>query len=256
MSTPKLDYQINPIILVGGIAGQIPGGMIPLLSMFTTGATTSLGLPFDIGDLDDAFGAFNILPGGTLISNSIAKYPFANQSVAANAIIREPLTLSVIMDAPMRGVNAWNVKRMIFTTLKMTLDSHNDAGGMYTVYTPAFQYDNLVMVSLTDNSRGNNSLPQNAWRFDFERPLVALTDLVGAWNQFMQKIGNQLPTPGNISGSSPGFTSGNAILAQTIKTGGGLTGGTPPPVQVPSSPGVLNYPVSPNPASFPYGGIS
>jgi hypothetical protein len=255
MSTPKLDYQINPIILSGGIAGQIPGGMLPILSMFTTGQTNNLGLPFDIGDLDDAFGAFNVLPGGTLVSQSIGKYPFANQSVAANALIREPLTLSVIMDAPMRGVNAWNVKRAVFSALKAALDSHNAAGGTYTVATPAFQYDDLVMVSLTDNSRGNNSLPQNAWRFDFEKPLVALTDIVGAWNQFMQKIGNQLPTPGNISGPSPGFIGGNAPLAQTIKTSAGLTVGVSS-IQGPPTSGMYNYPAAANPANFPYAGVS
>jgi hypothetical protein len=127
---------------------------------------------------------------------------------------------------------------------------------MYTVYTPAYQYDNLVMVSLTDNSRGNNSLPQNAWRFDFERPLVALVDIVGAWNQFMQKIGNQLPTDGRVVGPSPGLSFGQAPLAMTIKTGAGLTAGTPQVTQVPATPGVFNYPATSNPANFPYAGVS
>jgi hypothetical protein len=254
----QLSYQVCPIILTGGVASQIPGGMLPMLSLFAigTGTTNSLGLPFDIGDLDDAFGAFNVLPGGTLVSQTIGKYPFANQTVAANAVIREPLTLSLIMDTPMRTPNAWMIKQMVFTALKATLETHNDAGGTYTVATPAYMYDNMIMTSLTDNSRGNNSLPQNAWRFDFERPLVALAELQGVQSQFLQKITNGLPTPGAVTGPSPGLTSGQAPQAQTIKTTGGLTAGTPPVIQVPTSQAVMNYPVIPSLANFPYSGIS
>jgi hypothetical protein len=252
----QLSYQVCPIILTGGVAAQIPGGMLPIISMFKTGQTNSLGLPYDIGDLDDAFGAFNILPGGNLVSQTIGKYPFANQSVAANAVIREPLTLSVIMDAPMRGVNAWNVKQAVFTALKATLDRHNNGGGTYTVATPAYQYENLVMVALTDNSRGNNSLPQNAWRFDFEKPLVSLAELQGAQSQFLQKITNGLPTDAGLSGINPGLLSGQVNLTQTIKAAGGLSGGTPSVINIPATPGVVNYPALPNVSNFPYAGIS
>jgi hypothetical protein len=252
----QLSYQICPIILTGGVSSQIPGGMLPMLSLFAIGETTSLGLPFDIGNLDDAFGAFNVLPGGTLVSQTIGKYPFANQSVAANAVIREPLTLSVIMDAPMRGPNAWQIKHSVFTALKATLDYHNDSGGTYTIATPAYMYDNMIMTSLTDNSRGNNSLPQNAWRFDFERPLVALAELQGAQNQFMHKITNGLPATGALSGIQPGLESGQSPLSQTIKTVGGLTGGSPAVLSIPPTSQVSNFPVFPNPANFAFQGIS
>src|SRR5262245_39496498 len=111
----KLAFQICPIILTGGTAGQIPGGMLPFTLLFNIGVINTLGLPLSLTDLDQSFGHFNVLPGGTLVHQSIAKYPFANQYVAANAVIREPLTLSVIMDAPMRGPiggyfvgNAWH----------------------------------------------------------------------------------------------------------------------------------------------------
>src|SRR5215467_9310892 len=176
-SKQQLSYQVCPIILTGGTAQNVPDSMIPMLNLLTPGRGGNvLTLPYDIDDLDNAFGAFNVLPGGTLVAQSIAKYPFANQWVAANAVIREPLTVSVIMDAPMRGPNAWEIKQTIFTALKATLDRHNNSGGTYTVATPAYIYENMVMISLTDNSRGNNSLPQNAWRFDFEKPLVTLSD--------------------------------------------------------------------------------
>jgi hypothetical protein len=147
----QLSFQVCPIILTGGIAAQIPGGMLPMLHLFSSVGGNSLALPFAMDDLDDAFGAFNVLPGGTLVSQQIAKYPFANQSVAANATIREPLTLSIIMDAPMRGPNAWIMKQMIMTALKATLDNHNNLGGTYVVVTPAYMYTDLIMVSMTDN---------------------------------------------------------------------------------------------------------
>jgi hypothetical protein len=252
----QLSYQVCPIILTGGIAGQIPGGMLPMLSLFQTGFTNSLGLPFDIGDLDNAFAAFNVLPGGTLVSQTIGKYPFANQSVAANAVIREPLTVSVIMDTPMRGPFAWQVKQAIMTSLKGTLERHNDNGGTFTVATPAYMYDNLILTSLTDNSRGNNSIPQNAWRFDFERPLVALAELQGAQNQLMQKITNGLPTDGSMTGIMPGLQSGQATQAQTIKAVGGLTAGTPAFLGSPPTGTVQNFPAVPPAVSFPYKGVS
>ena len=200
----QLSYQICPIVLTGGVATAIPGGMLPLINLVSAGGTLTLpntlnqgqGPPnprFDPTDLDNAFGAFNVLPGGTLLQMSIGKYPFANQDVAANATIREPLSVSVIMDAPMRGPNPWQVKQTVMSSLKATLDLHNNKGGTYVLATPAFIYDNLILVALTDNSRGNNSLPQNAWRFDFERPLVALRDLQGSLSSIMAKIGLSLP---------------------------------------------------------------
>jgi len=261
-SQAQLSYQICPIILTGGSAQQIPGGMLPMLSLFATGETTSLGLPFDIGDLDSAFGAFNVLPGGTLVIQEIAKYPFANQWVAANAVIRQPLTLSVIMDSPMRPpsnqpfMDVWEYKQSVFTALKETLDRHNNIGGTYTVATPAYMYDNLCMISMTDNSRGNNSLPQNAWRFDFERPLVVLSELQGAQNHLMQMISNQTPTDGRMVGTRPGWPQASATQTRTIKTVGGLTDANPAIVNVPPSAQLGNYPVMPNPSAFPFQGIN
>jgi hypothetical protein len=253
----QLNYQVNPIILTGGVAAQIPGGALPILSIFSLNAdrNTGLGLPYSDSDLDDAFGAFNVLPGGTLVSQSIAKYPFANQWVAANAVIREPITVSVIMDAPMRGPNAWAIKIALMSALKRTLDQHNNNGGTYTVATPAYHYDQLILTALTDNSRGNNSLPQNAWRFDFERPLVALSELEVAQNQFTQKISNQV-NPGNLTGVNVGQLGSNPTLAMTIKSAGGLVGGFQNPVPPGETQNFLNYPPAIATSGFPYVGIS
>lgn len=252
----QLSFQVCPIILTGGIAGQVAGGMLPVINLFYPNdpSRSTLGLPFDIGKLDDAFGAFNVLPGGTLVSQTIGKYPFANQYVAANAVIEEPLTLSVIMDAPMRGPNAWNQKNLIMSTLKSTLDKHNSLGGLYTVATPAYLYQNMILVALTDNSRGGSPLPQNAWRFDFEKPLVALSDLQGAQNQLMGKMTLGVPAGPAQSGVQPGVTTGQTTLSKTYKTAGGLSGGSPPNYS--SSRSVAtNFPAIINPGGSPFQGV-
>lgn len=255
-SAIQLSYQVCPIILSGGIAGQAPDGMLPILTLFSGTGYNALGLPYNIDDLDDAYGAFNVLPGGTLISQQIAKYPFANQYVAANATIVEPLTISVIMDAPMRGPYAWELKRMIMTSLQATLAKHNNMGGLYIVATPAYLYTNLIMSALTDNSRGNNSLPQNAWRFDFERPLVALSDLQGAYNQTMNKVNNQVPTTANLSGIQPGLSTAQSPLSLSPYTQVDASIAADYPSTLGTATNYMNYPAVANSGTFPFNGIS
>jgi len=254
----QLAYQVCPIILTGGIAGQMNGGMLPILSLLYP-AGTGQELPFDIGGingLDDAFGAFNVLPGGTLVSQTIGKYPMANQWVAANAVIRDPLTISVIMDSPMRGPNAWFIKQSVFTSLQNTLSQHNNLGGMYTVMTPAFAYENLVMLSLTDNSRGRNSLPQDAWRFDFEQPLVTTQDAQGAQNFLTTKLTNQTPTDGKLTGPDPGEISAQPQQTGTVVLSGYTIGGNPRLLLNRSDIVTSDYPAMPPPGAFPFRGIS
>jgi len=251
----QLAYQVCPIILTGGIAGQMQGAMLPILSLMYPGGSV-LNLPFDINDLDDAFGAFNVLAGGTLISQAIGKYPMANQWVAANAVINEPLQISVIMDSPMRGANPWWIKKMVFSSLQATLTQHNNIGGMYTVVTPAFNYDNLVMLSLTDNSRPNSTLPQNAWRFDFEKPLLTTQDAQGALNAMMSKVQNQLPTNGRVSGPSPGETQAQPSVTATVPVTGYTIGGQPRTLSTVPSQNVSNFPALPPFAGLDFSGIS
>jgi hypothetical protein len=228
--------------------------MLPLLSLFFPGGT-ALNLPFDINDLDDAFGAFNVLPGGQLVLQQIGQYPFANQSVAANAVIREPLNLSVIMDTPMRGPNAWVIKQAVFTALKATLENHNNSGGMYTIATPAYIYDNMVMLSLTDSSRGNNSLPQNAWRFDFQRPLVSLQDAQGALSLLAGQLSGGLPTTGAPTGTQIPAESAQPQSQRTFPGVSAALAGGPPALTSSVVPG-LNYPAMANASRFPFAGIS
>jgi hypothetical protein len=223
IQTYELAYQVSPLVLTGGMALSAPGSMMPFLAFANSAifaGLASASATTGLNNLDDAFGAFQVYPGGSLVENIIGKYPFANQYVAANAIIRDPIHISLIWETPMRGIGAWAVKLATMQALKATLDSHNNAGGTYSVITPAYVYDNLVMTALFDNSRADTPLPQNAWRFDFERPLVQLQELTSALSQLMAQLTNGTPTNGSWSGigaaigatavqpqSSPGTTS-------------------------------------------------
>ncbi len=257
----QLRYQVTPIILTGGVASGVAPAMIPLISLFST---TPLDLPYNINDLDNAFGAFNVVPGGQLILQQIGKYPFANQSVAANAVIREPLTLSVLMDAPMRppglvggSGSTWDYKLHIFSMLKSTLENHNNKGGTYIVATPAFIYENLVMTALTDISRAQNSVPQNAWRFDFEQPLVTMSGVTGALNGLNSLLNQKLPTDGNVTGTKTGSQRAQPTQMATLKITGALAGGPPSRSADPAmSRNALNFPASAPSAGFSLGGVS
>jgi hypothetical protein len=231
--------------------------MFPIINLFSQGS--ALNLPYDINNLDDAFGAFNVVPGGQLVLQQIGKYPFANQSIAANAVIREPLTLSVLMDTPMRKKgNGWDYKLHTFSMLKSTLDRHNNLGGTYTVVTPAFVYENLVMTALTDISRSANPLPQNAWRFDFEQPLVTLSGLSGALNSLTSKLAQGLPTSGAFTGTQVGAqTAQPQQMTGTFKITGALAGGPPSIATDPAmSRNAFNYPASAPSGRFSLGGIA
>jgi hypothetical protein len=223
----KIQFQIAPIILVNGIASSIPGSAVSILAVtgptllqgpqgtnllnalvsadsaiagtfYAGGSGANLG---NFVNLDNAFGAFNVLSGGTLSVNTVPKYPLGDMTMAANAIVREPINISLIWDTPMRDDNAWAVKIAVFQMLKGVLDLHNNSGGVYSIMTPAYTYDNCILTALTDNSRSNSPVPQNAWKFDFERPMVVTTDdLAQAQNIFMNHMTQGLPTTGATAG--------------------------------------------------------
>jgi hypothetical protein len=202
LSQAQLTYQISPIILTGGIAGTQSGGMLPFLALTNPEAFDPdlLNGNQDFA-LDDAFAIFQPAVGGSLVEETIAKYPFANLSVAANAIIREPIHISMIMLTPMKTEQSWEYKLAIMTGLKQTLDNHNNAGGTYTVLTPGYYYQNMLMTGLTDVSTSQSPLPQNAWRWDFEKPLVSLDDVQGAMNNLFSQITNGVPSDGITTGT-------------------------------------------------------
>lgn len=190
-SSWRLTYEISPIFLTSGIVGNLPGAMTPLIA-YTEG--NSFGSILGGGseqELDNYFAHFSQVPGSTMISNAIGQYPFANISVAANAIIFEPLTVSLIMLCPARSAGGYVERQAILTSLKRTLDSHNLAGGTYSIATPNFLYTDCVMVRMVDASIGETRQPQYRYQLDFIQPLVSEEGAKQSYNNLMAKIGGQ-----------------------------------------------------------------
>jgi hypothetical protein len=244
LSQAQLLYQVTPIFLTGGIAGNITGGILPLLSLTNSSAfSPNLLSGSEDFELEDAFGIFQPAAGGSISEQVIAQYPFANLSVAANAIIRNPINISMIMFTPMKQVSSWAVKLATMSALKATLDQHNNSGGTYTVCTPAYIYTDMLMLGVIDVSTAASPLPQNAWRWDFTRPLVSLQDIQGAMNNLMSMITNGVAPPGGSSSTATNPATTNPATALTASPSGGNqgtgAGGTAP--WVPSGADLFNF---------------
>lgn len=235
----QLAYGVSPIVLAGGIAALVPGNLLPIVAItealdISAGVLTGGSIP---SSLDEFFAQFVPLPGATLISNSVGKYPFANQAVAANAIIQNPRQISMLMIAPVRETGGYFTKPAIFSALQAALQTHNSLGGLYHVATPAGIWDNCVMLDVTDVTDGESKQRQTMWQFDFERPLVTSNQAQTSLNSLMSKMANGSQILGNPTWSgtaaavgSP-FASAGSPLAAALDSSansvssGGLTFG-------------------------------
>lgn len=192
----KLAYEISPIVLTGGVA-NFAGGALPLVAVteaasFVTGLLsggTSL-------NLDDFFAHFRPLPGSSLVANDVGHYPFANQAVAANAVISRQQHVSLLMTCPARPPGGWAAKLATMTALKAVIDQHTQLGGTYTVATPSFFYVNCLLLDLRDVTPGDSSAPQRDWQWDFEQPLLTLAQADQALGNLMGRIAAGGPVPG------------------------------------------------------------
>ncbi len=232
----RLGYSISPIILVGGIARDVPENMLPIITI-TEGASLLTGILTGSfpSSLDDFFAQFTVLPSGNLIRQSIGHYPFANQAVASNAVIAEPLSISVRMDCPANTRGSYVSKLAVLTSLQAALAAHNASGGLYTIATPSFIYPNCIMSALTDISGSGSAQVQYQWQFDFEQPLVTLSAAQQVYSALINKITqgtqiNGLPTWSSV------FTSASTTIggaASSLVSGAsnliGVNAGTPAP---------------------------
>lgn len=196
-----LAYQVSPIILQGGVFPT--GTQVPIIQLYgqqslllsVVNGITSPGTGLDF------FATFLPLPGSTLISNQVGMYPFANRQVAANAVIQQPLTLSMLMIAPVNQPGGYLIKQATFTALQGTLAQHNAAGGTYTVNTPAFPYTNLLMTGMSDVTSGEGKQKQIEYQLDFIQPLITQAQAAQAQSSLMSALtaGTQVTLP-NWSG--------------------------------------------------------
>lgn len=193
----QLAFELSPILLTNGIADGVPDGILPLIAI-TEAANFTLGLlnGTDPIDPNSFLGHWAVLPGGTLIDYDIGDYPFANQAVAANATIAQPLLVSMRMQSPVNKPGGYPSKLITFSALQAALTQHGQRGGTYTVLTPAFTYTDVILRQVRDVSSGGTAQVQNAWQFDFVKPLLTLEDANQATqvlNTRMQQIASGLP---------------------------------------------------------------
>ena len=182
-------------------------------------------------NLDHAFGHFQLLPGGDAIKQTAAEYPFANQHVASNATIFQPLNVSLMWDTAMKTPDAYARKFAIMTNLQAALYEHNNQGGSYAIVTPSFIYTDMILLNMTDRSRPG-PLPQNAWQFDFTKPLIRISDLVAAQSAMMAKLTKGLQTDGSWTGTQAGLNLGVSLTQMMSRN----------PLAIPSAFGTLNPP--------------
>ncbi|MEX3914892.1 hypothetical protein AB4Y43_01410 [Paraburkholderia sp. BR10872] len=231
----QLGYQISPVILTDGLAAFIPGGMLPIVALTQPGSFALGLLQGNVSlNLDSFFAQFRPLQGTTLVSNQIGKYPFANQAVAANAIIAQPLNVSLLMACPANSQGGYISKLMTMSALKTALDAHNAAGGTYTVATPSYIYTGCILTSLRDVSSGAGKQVQTEWQWDFERPLISQSGAAQALNGLMNKIAGGLPFSGVPAWSGVESTIGNVVSGASSLTSS-LTGAVASAVPTPTS---------------------
>lgn len=236
----KLAYQLSPIILHNGIAEFMPGAMLPLIILtepvnFLSGV---LHGDITIDTPDRYFAHFRPLPGTTLAEYQIGHYPLANQQVAANSTIAQPLRVSLRMDAPVQTAGGYTTKLATMIALKAAISKHVNSGGTFHVVTPSRIYTDCLLLGIKDVSDGQAQQPQNAWQWDFEQPLVTLDAVAGAQNNFMALITNGGVTGGALAG--PAQTAANALSGGQIAIPAALLS----PGAVPTVP-VLSAPVPP-----------
>jgi hypothetical protein len=207
-----LAFQVSPIILQGGIATAVPGGMLPIIGL--TGQLASLALSAVTSEslsVNDFYAQYIPIPGGTVINNAIGMYPFANQFVAANAIIQQPLNISLLMIAPVNQTAGYLTKLALFSALQSSLQQHNVLGGRYCIATPAMIYNNCLMTGMTDVTPPESRQLQIEWRLDFIQPLVTQAAAAAALGTTMQAVTNGSQTSGGLSWSSATSTATSAV---------------------------------------------
>ena len=214
-----LSFELSPIMFCGGIAKNIPGGILPIIAI-TEAATFGSGLLGSGGptNFDNYFAHFAPLPGGTLGENQFGTYPFANQAVAANAAIAQPLTISMLMICPAHTISGYSGALMTMLALKAAMAQHDSSGGTYTIVTPKAFYTDCVRLRMVDVSTAGSKQPQNAYQIDFFQPLLTISAAQQAQSSLMSKLtgGTQITGQPSWSGSSPTVGNPSTLAGPSI----------------------------------------
>ena len=219
-SAYQLAFQVSPIILQGGIAAGTPGGMLPIIGLTGQLLSFAQGLLTNGLSASDFFAEFVVVPGGNIISNQAGTYPFANQQVAANATIQQPLNLSLLMIAPVQDEGGYFTKLPIYTALQTSMQTHNNSGGTYSVATPAYVYTNGLLLNVTDVTDSESKQQQILWQWDFYFPLITAQQAAQAQNSLMSKL-----TSGAQINGQPAWTGTTAAVGSPSQGGLNLVSG-------------------------------
>lgn len=237
----QLGFEISPIILVNGIASNVPYQMLPIVAL-TNAISFPVGLfgGSDVTDLDDYFAHWKPMPGGTLVAQAAGMYPFANQATAANAVIAQPLNISMLMICPAQI--SYAVKLATMMVLQQTLAQHNASGGTYIVATPAGIYTNCLLLKISDVSSGESKQPQYMYQFDFIQPLITTSSAAQVLNSLMSKISGGLPNSLTPSWSGVASSVGSNVAGvggSVFPVSSSLVGASVPSVSQNTVGGVL-----------------
>jgi hypothetical protein len=192
-TTFELLYQISPIILYQGIAQNIPGGYLPLLTFTETINLTATLAQVDINTYQ-FFANYKPLPGSTLLDFDIAEYPFMNLQMAANAVVQKPLQISMLMMCPAQNGFGYPLKLATLTALQTAIQNHVLLGGSFLVATPGYIYNNCLLRSLIDVTSPSDEKVQEVYQWNFEQPLITTTGSQSTLNKLIGKATNGLPT--------------------------------------------------------------
>lgn len=209
-------YQLCPILLYGGIAANADNGYISILSITEGSDDVNYG-----NDLSAYFAHFEPLPGGTLLDFSPAEYPFASMAMAANAMLQQALKISLKMICPARnGQNNYEALQANISGLQQLVTSHVQAGGTFTVATPATIYADCLLINLRDITNAGDKKVQQVFQWDFVQPLVATAAAEAVYNNLYSKLNGGLPVPNPPTNSGPSASVGSAANSQPVKTPG------------------------------------
>lgn len=220
-----LFFQVSPITLTGGIAGSVPGGLLPIVATLgglgglAQGLLSGVATGSGVG-LQDFPWRFLPVTGAQAVNQTAALYPFANKNIAANATVEQPKSFAMRMIWPVNQALGMETKLALFSSLKSTLESHNAAGGTYTVAMPAMLMTDCILLSLSDVTPDSSKQKQIEWQWDFLQPLISQSQAAGALSGLMNILsGGSVGTSSSWSGVEQAIGSGVQTGIGAIQSG-------------------------------------
>ena len=204
----KALYQVNPLFMVGGSFVGLPGQVFPFSGL----AGALLGVVQGaLGSGSPYIGEWLVMPGGKMVSQAAATYPFASLQIAANATVQEPLSLSMLLRAPVKDGFGYLTKPAIWTSIQAALTAHNNAGGTYIIFTPGLFYQGGILLDVFDATDGETKQEQVDWQFDFFFPLITQQGASASFSSAMQTMQGGGPVNGTLNWSATARGIANAV---------------------------------------------